>query len=179
LPTQHLLIGRRQGSHEKEDMMYDDQPTDTRRRNRKLLGAVGLLAAGAVVGGILASNLTATAADNNSTTSSGTPSSSGSSGPEERTGGSSPVRSDEKALTGSDAEKTRAAALEAVPGGTVYRVETDADGATYEAHMTKSDGSLVTVKLDENFKVTAVEDGMGAGGHGPDDSRSSQSGNTA
>jgi hypothetical protein len=176
LPTQHLLIGRRQGSHEKEDMMYDNEPTQGRRRNGKLFGAVGLLAAGAVVGGILASNLTATAADNNSTGSSGT-SSSSSSGTEGRAGGSSPVRSDEKALTGSDADKARAAALEAVPGGTVYRVETDADGATYEAHMTKSDGSLVTVKLDENFKVTAVEDGMGAGGHAQDNSRGS--GNSA
>lgn len=29
--------------------------------------------------------------------------------------------------------------------------------------MTKSDGTEVTVKLDKNFKVTAVEDGMGKG----------------
>ena len=159
--------------------MYDNQPTEGRRRNGKLFGAVGLLAAGAVVGGILASNLTATAADNNSTTSSGARSSNSSSGSEGRAGGSSPVRPDEKALTGADAEKARAAALEAVPGGTVYRVETDADGATYEAHMAKSDGSLVTVKLDENFNVTAVEDGMGAGGHGQDYSRSGESGTTA
>jgi hypothetical protein len=41
----------------------------------------------------------------------------------------------------------------------VQRVETDAEGARYEAHMTQSDGSMVTVKLDANFKVTAVEDG--------------------
>jgi hypothetical protein len=76
------------------------------------------------------------------------------------------VRSDEKALSDSVAAKVRAAALEAVPGGTVYRVETDADGATYEAHMKKSDGTLVTVKLDKSFAVTATEDGMGAGGPG-------------
>jgi hypothetical protein len=60
----------------------------------------------------------------------------------------------------------KAAALKAVPGGTVYRVETDADGATYEAHMTKADGTRVTVKFDKSFKVTAVQDGMGAGGPG-------------
>lgn len=65
-------------------------------------------------------------------------------------------------LTGADADKARAAALAAVPGATVDRVETDADGAVYEAHMTKSDGTKVTVKLDKDFKVTATEDGMGA-----------------
>jgi hypothetical protein len=65
-------------------------------------------------------------------------------------------------LTGSDAERGRAAALAAVPGGTVDRVETDSDGAAYEAHMTKSDGTKVTVKFDKDFTVTGVEDGMGA-----------------
>jgi hypothetical protein len=60
----------------------------------------------------------------------------------------------------------KAAALKAVPGGTVYRVETDADGASYEAHMTKADGTRVTVKFDKSFKVTRVEDGMGGAGPG-------------
>ena len=64
------------------------------------------------------------------------------------------------------AAKLKAAALKAVPGGTVYRVETDGDGDAYEAHMTKADGSLVTVKFDKNYAVTGVEDGMGAGGPG-------------
>ena len=49
----------------------------------------------------------------------------------------------------------------AVPGGTIQRVENDAEGSTYEAHMTKADGSEVTVKLDANFKVTSVEPRMG------------------
>jgi hypothetical protein len=66
----------------------------------------------------------------------------------------------EKVLTGDDAAKVKAAALAAVPGGTVQRVENDAEGATYEAHMTKSDGTQVTVKLDASFKVTSVENGM-------------------
>jgi hypothetical protein len=56
-----------------------------------------------------------------------------------------------------------------VPGGTVYRVETDAGDAAYEAHMTKADGTLVTVKMDKNFNVTAVEDGMGKGDPRPSD----------
>jgi hypothetical protein len=72
----------------------------------------------------------------------------------------------ETLLTGTTAEKVNAAALAAVPGGTIVRVETDSGGAEYEAHMTKADGSTVTVKLDSNFKVTATEDGFGSGGPG-------------
>ena len=62
-------------------------------------------------------------------------------------------------LTGDTADKVRAAALAAVPGGTVQRVENDAEGSPYEAHMTKADGTQVTVKVDSNFKVTSMEDG--------------------
>jgi len=65
----------------------------------------------------------------------------------------------ETLLTGDTAEKVKAAALAAVPGGTIQRVETDAEGSPYEAHMTKSDGSMATVKVDSNFKVTTIEDG--------------------
>jgi hypothetical protein len=67
----------------------------------------------------------------------------------------------EQLLTGTTADKARAAALGAVPGGTIQRVENDAEGAVYEAHMLKSDGSQVTVKMDANFKVTAVVNGPG------------------
>jgi hypothetical protein len=67
-------------------------------------------------------------------------------------------------LTGDTATKATAAALAAVPGGTIERVETDAEGATYEAHMTKADGSRVTVKMDANFNVTSTEDGPNFGG---------------
>ncbi len=64
-------------------------------------------------------------------------------------------------LTGDTAEKVKAAALAAVPGGTIERVENDAEGATYEAHMKKSDGTPVTVKLDASFNVTGTEAGPG------------------
>ena len=66
----------------------------------------------------------------------------------------------EALLTGDDAEKAKAAALAAVPGATVERVETDAEGAKYEAHLVAADGSHVTVKMDESFKVTGTENGM-------------------
>ena len=67
----------------------------------------------------------------------------------------------EQLLTGTTADKARAAALAAVPGATIQRVENDAEGAVYEAHMVKSDGSRVTVKMDANFKVTAIVNGPG------------------
>jgi hypothetical protein len=50
-----------------------------------------------------------------------------------------------------------------VPGGTIIRVETNSGGSPYEAHVTKSDGTQVTVKVDASFKVTATEEGFGAG----------------
>src|SRR5207253_9815175 len=65
----------------------------------------------------------------------------------------------EALLTGDTADKVRAAALAAVPGGTIQRVENDAEGSPYEAHMTKADGTQVTVKVDSNFKVTSTENG--------------------
>lgn len=65
----------------------------------------------------------------------------------------------ETVLTGDDLSKATAAAEAAVPGGTVERAETDAEGAAFEVHMTKSDGSEVTVKLDASFNVTGTESG--------------------
>jgi hypothetical protein len=74
-------------------------------------------------------------------------------------------RSDETLLTGDTASKVRELALGKVPGGTVVRVETDADGhAAYEAHMTDADGNPVTVYVDKSFSVVSVEPG-GPGGH--------------
>jgi len=45
----------------------------------------------------------------------------------------------------------------------VYRVVSDAGDGSYEAHMTKADGSVVTVKFDKSLAVTTVEPGMGTG----------------
>ena len=61
----------------------------------------------------------------------------------------------EAVLTGDTADKVTAAAAAAVPGATVERVETDAEGATYEAHIVKSDGSHVTVKLGADVAVSS------------------------
>jgi hypothetical protein len=67
-------------------------------------------------------------------------------------------RSDETLLTGDAAAQVKAAALAKVPNGTIVRVETDADGnAAYEAHMTKADGTPVTVYVNKQFEVVSVE----------------------
>jgi hypothetical protein len=67
-------------------------------------------------------------------------------------------RSDETLLTGDTASKVEQLAKAKVPGGTIVRVETDADGhAAYEAHMTKADGTPVTVYVDKQFNVVSVE----------------------
>jgi hypothetical protein len=87
-------------------------------------------------------------------------------------GGSSTARPDpatlshgpgETLLTDGTADKVKQAALDKVSGATVIRVETDSDGSAYEAHLQKSDGSEVTVKVDKQFNVTAVENGFGGG----------------
>jgi hypothetical protein len=69
----------------------------------------------------------------------------------------------ETLLTDGTADKVKQAALDKVPGATVLRVETDAQGSPYEAHLRKSDGSLVTVKVDKSFDATSVESGFGPG----------------
>lgn len=147
--------------------------------------ALTLIGAGAVAGGILAGTLSANAATDNSSGSSSSSSSAPSSGSQSAPANrfsSTPVRSDEKSV-----DPTLAATLtqkaEAKTGGTVYRVETDADGAAYEAHVKKSDGTLVTVTFDKDGTITGVEDGMGAGGpsggmHGGQSGGAPQGGST-
>jgi uncharacterized membrane protein YkoI len=74
--------------------------------------------------------------------------------------GALPQRSDETVLTGDTASKVTAAAKAKVPGATIERAETDADGhAAYEVHMVKSDGSRITVYVNKQFEVVGTEDG--------------------
>ena len=138
------------------------------KRGRIVLGAVGL--GGLLAGVVLAATVTAGAEE----TASGT--SKAPSGAAANADPSQPQRSDEKLLTGTTADKVKAAALAKYPGATIVRIETDSDGV-YEAHMTKADGTPVTVEIDTSFKVTGEEQGGpgGPGGHdhdgdGPDES---------
>jgi uncharacterized membrane protein YkoI len=77
----------------------------------------------------------------------------------------------EEVLTGDTATKVEAAVKAAQPNATIERMETDADGAVYEAHITKADGTHATVLLDASFTVTGTQDqGQGGGsGGGPND----------
>lgn len=67
----------------------------------------------------------------------------------------------ETLLTDGTASKVKQAALDKVPGATVIRVETDSDGSPYEAHLRKSDGTEVTVKVDKDYNATGVETRFG------------------
>jgi uncharacterized membrane protein YkoI len=148
-----------------------------------LPGAVGLTAFAGIAGGSLMNTLSANAdtasttgdtsttaaADDTSTATTAaattsTDSSTSMAQPDPSKGGHTANGVTETVLTGDTATKAIAAAKAAVPGATVMRAETDAEGASYEVHMTKSDGSQVTVKLDSSFNITSTEDGMGAGG---------------
>lgn len=137
-------------------------------------GAAALLAATAIAAA--ASPRTSddtTPSPSTSSAPQGSSDSQGSTTPDQ--GSTEQARPKETPLTGTDAEKATAAAEAAVDGGTVIRVETDNDGV-YEAHVRKSDGTEVVVKMDKDFTVTAVEEFQGRGGHdGADDDSSSSS----
>ncbi|HEY8588035.1 MAG TPA: hypothetical protein VIL55_00650, partial [Naasia sp.] len=63
----------------------------------------------------------------------------------------------EEELTGDTAEQVEAAVLAEYPDASIERMETDAEGAAYEAHITQADGSRATVKLDDSFAITGIE----------------------
>jgi hypothetical protein len=128
-----------------------------------LARTAGLLAAGVIAGGVAASAFGASAATGSATNQSTANTVAASTAAPAPNKQSTPVRGDEKSVSTADAATLKAAALKAVPGGTVYRIESDAGDGAYEAHMTKADGTLVTVKFDKNLAVTKVESGMGDG----------------
>ena len=126
-------------------------------RTRRVLASIALVGAGLVAGGVLFGSQLAQAAGSSSGTSSNG-SNPPATAPADMTHGPG-----ETLLTGTTAEKVKAAALAAVPNATVIRVETDSDGSPYEAHLQKADGSYVTVKVDADLHVTDTIDGFGGG----------------
>jgi hypothetical protein len=128
---------------------------------RKAIVTAAIVGA-SVAGGAIGASLLGTASAQETTTTTADPSAAPAQAPAfdpAKGGHVGPNGTKEELLTGDTAEKVKAAALAAVDGGTIERVETDAEGSPYEAHMTKADGSRVTVKVDSSFKVTSVEDG--------------------
>ena len=152
-----------------DDSEDTGQKAKPSRRGR--LVSAGLVASGLLVGGILAGSHLAGAqgATSSATTSATASAANGSTDPATVNHGPG-----ETLLTDGTANKVKAAALAAVPGGTIIRVETDSEGSPYEAHVRKADGSIVTVKIDKDFKVTSSESGFGSRGSG--DASSSGSG---
>jgi hypothetical protein len=121
---------------------------------------IAVLAAGALAAG---ASVVADAASNGSSGSSGAPPGTGQGARQ----GTPPQHPGETLLTDGTAQKVKDAALKKVPGATVIRVETDAEGSPYEAHLRKSDGTDVTAKVNKQFKVTDVQQGFGGGPGGP------------
>jgi len=128
---------------------------------RKALVA-GAMAGTALLGGALGATMFGSAgAQTGTTTAPSTEASGSTTAPDPGHGPHVANGITEAELTGDDASKAIAAAQAAVPGASVERAETDAEGAAYEVHMTKSDGSEITVKLDSSFQVTGTVDGRG------------------
>lgn len=132
--------------------------------NKVRKSAIGGLLLAAVVGGgaMAAAALPANAAD--TTTATASAAATAPAAPDPSKGGHQANGITEVLLTGDTAAKATAAVLAADPGATIQRVETDAEGAVYEAHILKADGSAATVKLDASFNVTATETGGPGGG---------------
>ena len=145
----------------------ENGPSSNPPRKLRSAGIAGLIAAGAVVGGVLAATGGASAATSSGSASLSTTTAPMTTAPAPTDRSATPVRGDEKAVSATVSATLTSKALAAVPGGTVNRVETDAGDATYEVHMTKADGTAVTVKFDASLNVTKVESGMGQGDPSP------------
>ncbi|TQJ40800.1 hypothetical protein FBY33_2893 [Arthrobacter sp. SLBN-112] len=110
--------------------------------------AAGATLIGALIGG---GALTAAALPANAATTTPSPSSTGKAGAD---------HGNETALTGDTADKVKAAVLAANAGATIDAMTNEDDGsAAYEAHITTSDNTHATVKLDTDFTITATETG--------------------
>src|SRR4051812_27382511 len=122
--------------------------------NKVRSGVVALAVLGAVAVG--ASAIAGAASNSGATGATGSQGSSSTARPDPATLSHGPG---ETLLTDGTADKVKQAALDKVSGATVLRIETDNEGSPYEAHLRKSDGSEVTVKVNKQFEVTTVEDG--------------------
>ena len=145
-------------SHDSSDLRADEPlarpPAPRHSRTKQWVAAAAV--AGALLGttGVaMAQTSDSSSGDSSATTTAPAP--------DRQIDRSQAVHPGEELLTGDTAARVEAAAEAAVTDGTVDRVETDAEGSAYEAHMTKADGTHVTVKVDESFSVTTVETDQG------------------
>ncbi len=124
-------------------------------RSMLITGAV--VGAAVIGGGAIASAASSSSSTSGSGTSSGTPSAR----PNMPAPGTSAHENAEKTVTGTAADKAKAAAIKAVGGGTAGTVTTDFTGNGYEVTVTKSDGSKVEIHLDTSFNVMRGHGGPG------------------
>jgi uncharacterized membrane protein YkoI len=77
----------------------------------------------------------------------------------------------EEPVTGTDADKAKAAALDAVGGGTVSEIEYQEAGSSgfYEVEVTREDGSQVEVHLDGQYQPVGTEADDDTGSESEDD----------
>jgi len=133
----------------------------TPRKRILAASAIGAMAAGGLFGATLLAPGVSNAATTGSTAASSSTAAAGGTTAaathDPTKGGHTANGITEALLTGDTATKVKAAASAAVPGGTIQRVENDAEGSAYEAHMTKADGSPVTVYVDSSFNYVSTQ----------------------
>ena len=136
------------------------------RNIRSMLVTGAAVGAAAVGGGAIAN---AASSGSSSTASSAAPStaavSSGQPAASFPAHGSAAHEDQEKVVTGTAAEKAKAAAVKSAGGGTAGEVTTDFTGNGYEVTVKKSDGTQIEVHLDNSFQ--AVTGGPGGPGGAP------------
>ena len=132
-------------------------------------GLVAAAAAGALAIAALAGTAVANAADSPSSPAPSTSQAQSGNGTQDL----APQHTPEEALTGTTADKVKAAVEATYPDATIDRMEKDSDGqSVYEAHITKNDGTHVTVMLDANYAIIGEQ----AGGPGGKDGKGGRHG---
>jgi uncharacterized membrane protein YkoI len=132
---------------------------------RRTMMMAGLSIATVITGGALTAAALPAMAETTSSTSSSATATTPTATADPSTGRHQANGITETELTGDTAAKVKAAVLAKYPDVTIQRLETDADGGAYEAHVLQADGTSATVTLDDTFAVTGLEAGGHGGGH--------------
>jgi hypothetical protein len=131
---------------------------------RSMLVTGAAVAAAAVGGGAIAN---ATTSSSSTTTASSSSSPASANAPANFPSHGTAAHEDaEKTMTGSAAEKAKAAAVKDLGGGTAGQVTTDYTGSGYEVDVTKN-GTTTEVHLDSSFNVRRGPSGMHGGPRAP------------
>jgi hypothetical protein len=132
----------------------------------------GAAVAAAAVGGAAIANATTSSS---TTTASSSPTSASANAPGNFPAHGTAAHEDaEKTVTGTAAEKAKAAAVKYLGGGTAGQVTTDYTGNGYEVDLTKN-GTTTEVHLDNSFNVQRPPNGVHVGHRAPEPSGSGAS----